>query len=341
MDNKKKLITKTAEQLLNAEYPLREAIIPGLFNVGCYLLCGAPKVGKSYLALQIGMHVATGASLWGTNVKQGNVLFLALEDTYERLQKRYALISDYKGTDSLQFCVKAPLIIDGLIELIIDYCKSNRFKLIIIDTLQMIRCNNTKVSYSDDYDVIAKLRDLATVINGTVLIVHHTRKLEAEDQFMTISGTNGILGAADGALVLEKPKRSNSEAKLYCTGRDIEDIVIDLKFDRIKCCWDCTGISTTNSDHPKDEFLEEINRIVRQYGGRWVGTPTALYRELNDEDLAVNRLSLRLRINNDRLRDDYNIKYIYKHLKERTIILKYIQNKDEDNNECEDGNNES
>lgn len=339
--DKNNLEIQTAEELLNADYPSTEAIIPGICRTGCYLLCGAPKVGKSYLALQFAMHIATGTSIWGINVHQGNVLYMALEDTYERLQKRYALMSDYTGTDNLKFCIQAPLLCNGLIDVIKDCCKSNKYKLIIIDTLQMIRNNHTKISYSNDYDVIAKIRDLAIDLHLTVILVHHTRKMDDDDQFATISGTYGLLGAADGGLVLEKPKRSNKEANLHCTGRDIEDKVYSLHFDPVKCVWDCTGISTTNSDQPKDEFLEEINRIVKQHGGRWVGTPTALYRELNDEDFAINRISLRLRINTDRLRDDYNIKYIYKHLKERTIILKYIENREDDSNECGDDSNES
>lgn len=47
-----------------------------------------------------------------------------------------------------------------------------------------------------------------------MLIVHHTRKQQADDKFDTISGTNGLLGAADGAFVLSKEKRTTNAATL-------------------------------------------------------------------------------------------------------------------------------
>ena len=43
------------------------------------------------------------------------------------------------------------------------------------------------------------------IFNITILLVHHTRKTESSDAFNMISGTTGLLGCADGALVLQKP----------------------------------------------------------------------------------------------------------------------------------------
>ena len=192
MEKRKKLFVKTAEELLNTDYPVREAIIPDLINVGCYLLAGSPKIGKSYLALQIGMCVSTGKALWGLPLQQSNVLYLALEDSFERLQRRYAQISDYKGNEHLMFAVEAPSIVDGLTNVVKECYQSFNFRLLMIDALQMIRSNNQKVSYSDDYQTITAIRNLAYELNIAVLLIHHTRKLEAEDEFDRISGTNGL-----------------------------------------------------------------------------------------------------------------------------------------------------
>lgn len=57
-----------------------EALIENLFYTGAYILAGVPKIGKSFLVVQIAHHVSTGQDLWGYKTHQGTVLYLALED---------------------------------------------------------------------------------------------------------------------------------------------------------------------------------------------------------------------------------------------------------------------
>lgn len=94
-------------------------------------------------------------------------------------------------------------------------------KLIIIDTLQEIReAQGETYSYANDYELIGKLKRFADENVVCVLVVHHTRKQQADDKFDRISGTNGLLGAADGALILEKEKRTSNAATLDISSRD-------------------------------------------------------------------------------------------------------------------------
>ena len=66
-------------------YPGRPPVVDGLLYAGTYLFVGAPKVGKSFLMAQLAYHVSMGLSLWGYEVRQGAVLYLALEDDYPPL----------------------------------------------------------------------------------------------------------------------------------------------------------------------------------------------------------------------------------------------------------------
>jgi hypothetical protein len=59
------------------------------------------------------------------------------------------------------------------------------------------------------------------------LAIHHTRKMAADDFLDTLSGTQGIAGAADCVIVLKR-KRKSAEASLSVTGRDIYEDVIAL-----------------------------------------------------------------------------------------------------------------
>ena len=56
---------------------------------GAYILAGAPKIGKSFLVAQLAYHVSTGQRLWGYEVHQGTVLYLALEDDFQRIPVSY------------------------------------------------------------------------------------------------------------------------------------------------------------------------------------------------------------------------------------------------------------
>ena len=102
-----------------------------------------------------------------------------------------------EGTDNLLFAVYAKQLGVGLEEQLKKFVREHPdTKLIIIDTLQKIReAGGEKYSYANDYEVVGKLKRLADDCGVCLLLVHHTRKQQADDKFDMISGTNGLLGA--------------------------------------------------------------------------------------------------------------------------------------------------
>ena len=58
------------------------------------MLAGAPKIGKSWMALDLALHVAKGEALWGLKVHPGTVLYLCLEDGNGRIHDRLNAITD-------------------------------------------------------------------------------------------------------------------------------------------------------------------------------------------------------------------------------------------------------
>ena len=202
--------TLTMNNLYEHVFTNKPPIIEGLLYPGTYLFVGAPKVGKSFMMAQIAYHVSTGKALWNFEVKQGTVLYLALEDDYRRLQKRLFQMFGVEGTDELYFATSSKQLGLGLNEQLLRFMNEHEnTKLIIIDTLQKIReSRNDKYSYSSDYEIITQLKQFADEYGICLLLVHHTRKQQADDKFDMISGTNGLLGAADGVFVLQKEKRT-------------------------------------------------------------------------------------------------------------------------------------
>lgn len=212
-------------ELYDNVYESQTALIDDLLYEGTYLFVGAPKLGKSFMMGQLAYHIGTGTPLWGFPVKKSKVLYLALEDTYKRLQKRLFRLFGTVGTDNVFFSVSAGKLGDGLDEQLNRFMKEPPdTKLIIIDTLQKVReIGGENYSYASDYQIITRIKSFADANGICIIIVHHTRKQQSNDKFDSISGTNGLLGAADGAFILTKEKRTNNSAILDVSGRDQPD----------------------------------------------------------------------------------------------------------------------
>ena len=111
---KPSLHTVSMTELYDMAFPPRSPVIEGLLYSGTYLFAGSPKIGKSFFMSQLGYHVATGTSLWDYPVRQGSVLYLALEDDYGRLQGRLNQMFGVEAVDGLHFATKARTLADGL-----------------------------------------------------------------------------------------------------------------------------------------------------------------------------------------------------------------------------------
>lgn len=216
MTNNENLNTISMDELYENVYRSRPPIIDGLLYPGTYLFVGAPKLGKSFFMAQLAYHISTGTPLWEYPVRKGTVLYLALEDDYRRLQERSYRMFGTESTENLHFAVNANQLGRGLNEQLADFVRRHTdTRLIIIDTLQKVReAGGDTYSYANDYEIITQLKHFADSIGICMLLVHHTRKQKSDDNFDMISGTNGLLGAADGAFLLRKEKRTSNAATL-------------------------------------------------------------------------------------------------------------------------------
>ena len=226
----KKFDSKSCEEIMTTVYKPIEFVVDNLIGQGLYILAGAPKIGKSWLSLDMCLSIAKGEKVLGQETSKGTVLYLCLEDSFERIQKRLYELTD-EPTDRLHFVIMSDSIGNGLEEQIEDF-KSNHFdlKVVFVDTLQMIR-NESDSNYGSDYKELSVLKSLADKLEIAIVLVHHTRKCSDSDPFNMISGSTGLSGCVDGSMVLIEAKRGSRIAKLYCVGRDIENQEIALVFE--------------------------------------------------------------------------------------------------------------
>ena len=309
MNDPSYLHTVSLNDLYETVYESRPPVIDGLLFVGTYLFVGAPKVGKSFLMAQIAYHVSTGLPLWGYKVNVGTVLYLALEDNNQRLQSRMYRMFGTEGTERLRFATYARHLNEGLEDQLCKFMDENPdTRLVIIDTLQKIReAGSDKYSYASDYEIIGKLKKFADAAGICLLLVHHTRKQQATDKFDMISGTNGLLGAADGAFLLQKEERTSANATLDVSGRDQQDQRLHLVKNMTRLTWELDHVEMELWKAPPDPILESITSLL-DTSSEWNGSPSELAAVLKTE-LPANAVTRHLNVNASRLKNEYGVHY--------------------------------
>ena len=313
MNNPDYLHTVSLTELYDTVYQPRAQVIDGLLCSGAYLFAGAPKVGKSFFMAQLGYHVSGGIPLWEYPVHKGTVLYLALEDDYSRLQKRLSRMFGMDSIDDFHFATRAKNVSEGLDGQLKKFVAEHpNTRLIIIDTLQKVReVGGEKYSYASDYEIVTKLKQFADHHNICVVLVHHTRKQSADDSFDTISGTNGLLGAADGAFIMQKEKRTENKAVLEIVGRDPQDQKLHLLFDRDRCLWQLTDKGTQLWKEPPDPLFESVSRLLTVDAPEWAGSASELMDRIDGIDkidIQPNVLMRKLNVGADRLWNEYGIR---------------------------------
>ena len=315
------LHTVSMNELYETVYQSRPPVIDGLLYSGTHLFAGAPRVGKSFFMAQLAYHVSTGQKLWDYDVHQGTVLYLALEDDYQRLQERMFRMFGVEGTDNLHFAVYAKQLGAGLDEQLEKFTREHPgTRLIIIDTLQKIREVSTDAySYANDYDIVGRMKQFAGKNGVCVLLVHHTRKQQAGDKFEMISGTNGLLGCADGAFLLQKEKRTDLSATLEIVGRDQPDQKLHLTRDTETLIWQLDHAETELWKNPPDPLLGKIAAVITEDNPIWNGSATELV-SLLQEDIQPNILTRKLNVKAGELLNEYSIEYSMKRTRNGSAI---------------------
>ena len=331
------LKTVSMTELFDSVYQGKPPIVDGLLYRGTYLFAGAPKLGKSFLVTQLAYHVSTGMPLWGFPVRQGKVLYLALEDDYSRLQERLYRMFGTEENENLLFSVSAKQLGSGLDEQLTRFLREHPdTSLIIIDTLQKVReVGGDNYSYANDYQIITRLKTFADAYGVCLIAIHHTRKQKADDAFDTISGTNGLMGAADGAFLLQKEKRTSNAATLEVSGRDQQDQRLYLKRNEEKLCWDLDHVECELWKSEVDPLVEQVGQLMSAELPEWEGSASELVEKLG-LDIGPNILTRKLNVNARTLHDQYSIEYSSRHTRDGSRIkLKRMPGKCDDGDGCD------
>lgn len=273
----------SAAELQNKDLPPIRYVVVDMFPQGLSLLASPPKYGKSWFVLDLCLSVAAGNSFLNHHTVKSGCLYMALEDSERRLQDRMnKILAGASAPEHFDYATSALDIGHGLIEQLEDYMTQKpETGLIVIDTLQKVRSpgSGKENAYSADYREVGVLKKFADRHGICLLLVHHLRKMmDDTDAFNRISGTNGIMGAADTALVMTRAKRTDTQTTLSITGRDVEsnETVIEFRKDDYK--WHVIGNADwiaeqrARMEYNNSSIVQTIKKLLEQSPGGWNGS---------------------------------------------------------------------
>jgi len=279
----------TAEEIANMQFEEPQWIVENLIPQGTTLLAGSPKVGKSYLALAISVAVATGGKVFGSFnvVSSGPVVYLALEDTLRRIQRRLDQITEEIPKN---LYVYLELDREKKIPILDKIIKLHKPVLLIVDTFTILRTQPRRGAnlYDEDYQAIREFKKLADDTGTSILLIHHFNKSKHDDILYQVSGSTGITGAVDTILIVER-RHGDRNAYIHTTGRDIEERQYQATFDPEAGTWIIEG---NVGEVGKTRERQEIQRVLKEAENPL--TPTEIAQRLGKDLNSVKRLLFKM-----------------------------------------------
>jgi AAA domain len=278
--------------LMAKDFPSIQWAIPGFVPEGLSILAGRQKLGKSWLAFDWAIAVATGGIAMGSiECRCGDVLYIDMENGERRIQRRInALLPDRKSLPELgrlKFATESPSLNDGFIDALDDWRTSVlEPKLVVVDVLQRIKPAGSlsRNSYENDYSIISPLQRWATDHGVAAVLITHTRKGGADDPLEAVTGSNGLSACADATLVLD---RKAEGATLYVRGRDVEERDDAMRFDQGRW-WVMGDAAEVHNTSERSAYIELLREAKEPMGPSDIAA--ALGKNANEVKQMLHRL---------------------------------------------------
>ncbi|MEG0710274.1 MAG: AAA family ATPase [Longicatena sp.] len=212
-----------------------EFFVENMIPIGLTLLGGPPKAGKSLLAIQLAMAITNNVSFLNREVQSGSVLYLALEDTAKSFKERVSQFT-LPLNEKLHFIFGYLEKDTTLQEVIHKYKKLHpNLCMVIVDTFAKIR-GEVNINYNDEYNEVAKFRDVALKENISLVLVHHIVKyFDKANPMRNFLGSQGLSAATDAMVVLMKESYDSETTTLYLQGKNMREQSVQIKMnDRLE-----------------------------------------------------------------------------------------------------------
>jgi hypothetical protein len=224
-------------ELLNKPQSIIRWAVPDLLPQGLAMLAGAPKAGKSFLAMNLAGAVGGGGTALGAiPVHKGSAVYFALEDTESRTKWRREVMFGPEPLHGFYVRNRMPKWKDREWDLFEKWLVKNPdCRLVIVDTLVDIKPDpGTKTgfnAYESDAVWASEVKQLADGTGICLLLVHHLNKMDQ------ISGTQGIPAKCDTLLQFRRDRDDETVGVLKVKGREVEERTMNLYFNKDTYVW--------------------------------------------------------------------------------------------------------
>lgn len=298
----------TARELYDTYFPPLRWYIPGLLTTGLTLLWGSPKFGKSILALQWALSIASGGYVFGKlQCEKAGVVYLSLEDGPRRLQRRIKSLG-IEPPDGVEFFTEWTR--ENAIDNLSKYLEAApHIEIVFIDTLIRYKSIGDTNDYSQTSDLLIRLKEIADRREIAIVVIHHSKKLgkdESGDFIDSALGSRGLTGQPDHLTYLTKGK-DGIDAVLHFKSKDAEPKELALKYDATIDNWALMGdVQEIQTSAARQEIYDLLA------GAENVMTPKEIAKELDKNQNTV-RVLLKRMVDDDVLaivgRGNYTLKY--------------------------------
>lgn len=253
----------TADELLATNFPDLAWIVPNIIPAGLVSLAGRPKIGKSWMALQMAIAVASGGYFLGEKCEKAGCLYITFEDPGRRLKDRMQKIGTTPGMD-LQFEADWRMFNNGGLDDLLISIESDRYQLVIVDTFGRSIGQIEIKDYSANVTALSPLQQMANNANVTILLIDHHGKFNQFEDNPTkdLIGSIGKAGTFDSIIGLYRDRKTG--AKIMITGREYGEKELAIKWDFQTCCWQLLGeVSAVRAETLKAKILLAIPDLVQ------------------------------------------------------------------------------
>ena len=210
-DTRRSYTIDELENLPKLNWLIKDILIDG----GIATIYGESGSTKSFLAIDLAMHLATGSEWFGLEVNRGiPIIYTALEGFRGVVKRIKGWCKKNEISPSNIFIDHDSLLLgeQGSVESFINYYKANNFHrgMIIIDTFNMACPNIEENSAKEMSGVITKAKLIAEKLNSTVLIIHHSGK----DESRGMRGSSSLKASMDTIIYVKQDSNGNCEWSL-------------------------------------------------------------------------------------------------------------------------------
>lgn len=260
-------------ELQDKTLPPMKWLIDDLLPVGGVVMLSAkPKMGKSFLAIQLALSVASGGEFLGFQARKHEVLYIDLETSQRSMKGRISMMTD-DAPKGLYLMTPQEVFEFGNIgngfEAQVDYFLESHkgVKLVIVDTYGLIQGSRTAAQniYRQEYAEISHLNSWARKKGFTLVLIHHQNKQDDyTNPVQGISGSTGITGGLQAYYILTKRDYTDTRTKLTIGGKEIaeRDIFIQPESDTNR-----TWVEVEPEDRPsrrKTVAADPVTMAIRE-----------------------------------------------------------------------------